>query len=244
MLRFYFFLLVPLFALTNLSAQAQQVVIHGQVIHAEDPTFNLLLVNKSTSQGVFGNADGSFELTIDRTDSVLVGALGYQTELLCVKDSAEKSEYSVRIYLRKISRTLNEVRIFERRELDSIQNDIRELGYDERDYMLTGIDAMSSPLTFLYQQISKQERMKRRAYEIINADRKRDLLKELFIQYVDYDIIDLQPQEFEDFIDYMNVPDHIIRSMSQYDFVIYTKRKFNAFRTIPPKHRPDLDTHD
>ena len=223
---------------------AQTVTIEGQVVHREDPTFNLLLVNKNTAQGSFGKRDGSFVIQADKNDTILVGALGYETYKLTMADSAEKERYKVRVYLSPKSIQLKEVQVFPKRELDSIQRDIRSLGYDERDYMLTGIDAMSSPLTFLYQQISRKEQMKRKAYEVINADKKRDLLKELFGQYVDYDIIDLEESEFNAFIDFMNVSDALLRSMTQYDFVIYTKRRFQDFRSIPQKPLQDINTHD
>lgn len=225
-------------------ATAQQVKIQGKVYHAEDPSFNLLVVNKTTGIGGFGNKDGTFEITAQKTDTILVGALGYQTEKICMADSALKSTYSVKVYVRPLHVSLREFRVMPQRDLDSIQKDIRSLGYDERDYMLSGIDAMYSPLTFLYQQVSKKERMKRRAYEIINEDRKRELLKELFTQYVSYDIIDLERDQFDDFVDFMNIPDVQLQSMSQYDFILFTKKKFEQFRQMPPKLRQDIDTHD
>lgn len=231
-------------ALCHLNLHAQTVRIIGQVIHAEDPTFNLLLVNKTTAKGVFGKEDGSFELLADKNDTILVGAMGYQTYKLTMRDSVPKETYKVRIYLSRITKNLREVDVFARRELESIQKDIRSLGFDERDYMLSGIDAMYSPLTFLYQQISRKEQSKRRAYEIINEDKKRALLKELFVQYVDHDIIDLNRDEFEDFIDFMNISDHELISMTQYEFVVYTKARFKAFRNTPPRLRQDINTHD
>jgi hypothetical protein len=32
--------------------------------------------------------------------------------------------------------------------------------------------------------------------------------------------------------------------MSQYDFIMYTKKKYEIFKTMPPKLRQDIDTHD
>ncbi|MDB4104760.1 carboxypeptidase-like regulatory domain-containing protein [Salibacteraceae bacterium] len=223
---------------------AQKVTIKGQVVHKEDPTFNLLIVNRNTSKGTFGEKDGSFKVMADKNDTLLVGAIGYKTYKLSLKDSTLKSDYSVRIYLQPISFDLKEVEVFPGRELESIQKDIRSLGYDERDYVLTGIDAYMSPLTFLYQQLSRKEQLKRRAYEIINEDRKRELLKELFIKYVNYDIIDLSRDEFDEFIDFINVSDRQLMSMSQYDFVIFTKERFEAFRRKPQRLLQDINTHD
>lgn len=236
-----FFLLLFGIALPSI---AQKVTIKGQVVHKEDPTFNLLIVNRNTSKGTFGEKDGSFEVTANKTDTLLIGAMGYKTFKLSMKDSAAKSIYSVRIYLEPISIDLKEVQVFPRRALDSIQNDIKKLGYNDRDYILTGIDAYMSPLTFLYQQLSRKEQLKRRAYEIINEDRKRELLKELFVKYVDYDIIDLSRDEFDDFIDFINVSDQQLISMSQYDFVLFTKERFQAYRRKPQQLRQDINTHD
>ena len=86
--------------------------------------------------------------------------------------------------------------------------------------------------------------MKRNAYEVINEDRRRDLLKELFVKYVSYDIIDLRKDQFEDFIDFMNVSESQMKSMSQYEFVVFTKQRYVAFKNTPSKLRQDIDTHD
>jgi hypothetical protein len=223
---------------------AQKITIKGQVFHKEDPTFNLLIVNKNTSRGSFGESDGTFEISCDKNDTILVGALGYKTQKISMTDSALKDVYRVKIYSSRLIYNLQEVRIMPQRELDSIQRDIRNLGYDERDYMLSGIDAFQSPLTFLYQQMSKKERMKRHAYEVINEDRRRSLLKELFVKYVSYEIIDLEAEEFEDFIDYINVSEAQMKAMTQYEFIIFTKSRYQLFKNTPPKLRQDIDTHD
>lgn len=223
---------------------AQKITIKGQVFHKEDPTFNLLIVNKNTSRGSFGESNGTFEISCDKNDTILIGALGYKTQKITMADSAEKDVYTVKIYSSKIIYNLQEVRIMPQRELDSIQRDIRSLGYDERDYMLSGIDAFQSPLTFLYQQMSKKERMKRHAYEVINEDRRRALLKELFVKYVSHDIIDLEEVEFEDFIDYINVSEAQMKAMTQYEFIVFTKSRYSLFKNTPAKLRQDIDTHD
>lgn len=223
---------------------AQLVQVRGQVYHSSDPNFNLLIVNQSTSTGVFGNADGSFAVSANKNDVILVGALGYETVKISMADSADKPQYFVKVYLKHLSYNLNEVSIFPQRELDSIQADIRALGYDERDYMLSGINAMQSPLTFLYQQVSRKERMLRRAYEIINEDRRRALLKELFAKYVSFSIIDLEQHRFDEFVDFLNVSDQQLQSMTQYEFIQFTKSRYAIFEQLPERVVPEIDTHD
>ncbi len=89
---------------------------------------------------------------------------------------------------------------------------------------------MSSPITFLYQQFSKKEQSKRLAAELWNEDRKRDLLKELFQHYVDYEIIILDNDQFDDFITYLNVSDEFMKNSTQYDFLIYVKDRFKDYK--------------
>lgn len=223
---------------------AQDVVVMGKVFHPEDPNFNLLVVNKRTSIGTFGSQSGEFVVEAKKDDTLMVGSLGYETQLYSMKDSVVKDTYRIKTYLSPLRVNLKQVKIFAPRELDSIQADIRELGYDDRDFMLSGINAMQSPITFLYQQFSRKEQQKRRAYEIMNEDRKRNLLKELFAYYVDFEIIDLDEDRFDEFVDFMNVPDATLRSLSQYDFIMYTKEKYEQFKRTPPVYRQDINTHD
>ena len=62
------------------------------------------------------------------------------------------------------------------RTLQEIQADIAKLGYNEKDYRETGINALESPITFLYESFSRRERSKRLVAQLENDDKKRELL--------------------------------------------------------------------
>jgi hypothetical protein len=155
--------------------------------------------------------------------------MGYQTIKISFADSVLKDEYHIKIPLQKLSITLKQVEVFAPRDLDKILSDIERLGYSKKDYVISGIDAVQSPITFLYQQFSRRERSIRRVAELQNEDRKRELLKELFQKYVDYNIINLNNEQFDAFIDFCNVSDEFLKYTSQYDFIMYIKYKFNQF---------------
>ncbi len=194
------------------------------------PLSNVIVMNKRTRAGSFGNAGGSFTIQCLKTDTLSITSLGYYSRDITFRDSAYKTDYSLTIYLDiRVFRTAT-VEVFAPRDLEKIQSDISKLGYNERDYMLSGLDAARSPITFLYQQFSKKERSKRLAAELTNEDNKRDLLKELFHHYVDYNIIDLTDDEFDEFIDYINVSDDFVKNSSQYDFLIYVRDRFKDYK--------------
>jgi hypothetical protein len=134
--------------------------------------------------------------------------------------------------MKRLEVSLKPVDIVSPRDLEEIQKDIETLGFDEKDYMLSGVDAVSSPITYLYQQFSRRERNKREVAEMRNNDKRRALLKELFRKYVDAEIISLRDEEFDDFIDFCRVSDDFMKSSTQYDFIMYVKKRFELYRMI------------
>jgi len=190
---------------------------------------DLMIINSRTSQGSFGMADGSFRITIQKTDTIIVASTGYEFIRICFNDSAYKPHYNIRVPIIKLNVNLKEVNIFSPRDLQSIYSDIKKLGYNKKDFELSGVDAFSSPITFLYQEFNRLERLKRHNAERINNDKRKELLRQLLANYVAHDIINMDNNEFDDFINFCNVPESYLKTASQYDFCIYIKRKFEVY---------------
>lgn len=239
-MKYVFILLLPFsIVLFPLSIQAQSpdsifvIKLSGRVFDAASkrPVSSIMVVNKRTQQGFF-SGNGVFEVRLFSTDTLLIGSTGYQTTSICLMDSILKEELDISFYMAKLSYQAREVEVFGARDLDKIQEDIEKLGYNKKDYMLSDVDALNSPITFLYQQFSRKERAKRDLAELKNNDRRRSLLKELFSKYVATDIMNLETSEFDQFIDFCNVSDEFMKNSSQYDFIIYIKRKYAMYRMM------------
>jgi hypothetical protein len=225
--------LVLLFLLLVHHAWSQEAVIRikGKVFEERgQPVPNCIILNVRTQQGIFGYPDGSFVVECLPTDTLTITCLGYHARQLCYKDSLMKTVYYPRVFLSERNYSFSTLNIFAPRDLDDIQRDIQSLGYDEDDYMLSGINAVASPITFLYQQLSRKEQSKRVVAQLENDDRRRDLLKELFRIYVDYKIIDLTNEEFDDFITYLNVSDEFLIQSTQYEFLVFVKDRFMDYQ--------------
>ena len=213
------------------SAAIKNIVINGKVYDENSqPLSNAIIINKRSKAGQFGKADGSFAINCQHTDTIAITTLGYSTREFTFADSAYSASYSIELFLDVRYYYTPSVVIFAPRDLEKIQKEIAALGYDENDYMLSGIDAAQSPITFLYQQFSKKEQSKRLVAEMENEDKKRDLLKELFHYYVAYDIIDLDNTQFDAFIDYLNVSEQFMKSSTQYDFLVYVRDRYKDYK--------------
>jgi hypothetical protein len=220
--------------LSATSVQAQDslwVHLDGLVFDEQDqPVSNIIVVNQRTKNGIFGKSNGTFSIRCMKSDTITVTSLGFYSRNIILADSAQASSYKVKIYLDVRVYKVPTVEIIAPKDLEQIQKDIASLGYDENDFMLSGLNAAASPITFLYQQFSKKEQSKRLVAQMENEDRKRELLKSLFYHYVDYGIIELDDAEFDDFIDYLNVSEDFMKNSTQYDFLIYVKERFKDYK--------------
>ncbi|MDA9563934.1 hypothetical protein N9R81_04590 [Flavobacteriales bacterium] len=221
-------------AVSTTIAQEDEIRVVGSVY---DPNinglnYNLMVINRSKGVGTYGAVDGTFNIIANKSDTILLSTRNYKLIKLCFNDSAQKRIYNLRLPLEALKYEIKPVTIFAERDLSEIKKDIDQLGYTKKDYMLSGIDAASSPITFLYQNYSRKEQQKRLAYELINDEKRRDLLKELFVKYIQYEIIDLEYEQFDNFIDFCNISDELLKKMSQYDFIMYIKERYRIFTIV------------
>ncbi len=230
-MRLFFTAMFCCFCFTYALAQQQEICGNVVGIDGQNTFSNLLIINKRTSVGVFGNTDGSFCVKALKTDTLIISSYGYNRFYLSVRDSVEKEKYQVHVLLQKLSVELKEFEVIPKRELDEIQKDIEKLGFDKRDYTMSGFEALNSPITYLYQTFSRRERGRLKAIELENDDKRRTLLKELLQKYVDADVVFMLDEEFDDFIDFCAIPDEILKYHTQYEFILLIKLKYKQYRS-------------
>ncbi len=223
-------LVIVMFSFFNSSAQ-NKITIIGQAYDKESklPLPKLMIINKRTSNGTFADSEGKFSITVLQTDTVMLSALGFKLKKICFKDSVLRDKYVVYIPLEKLYFTLKEISVFPVRSLNEIQKDIDNLGI-KKSYSLEGLDALSSPITYLYERFSKFGKSKQKVAEWENEDMKRDILKELFRLYIKHDIINLNDEEFDAFINYLNFSDQFMQNASQLELVLAVKGKYETFK--------------
>lgn len=223
-------LVMMTFSFLQSSAQ-NKIIITGQAYDKESklPLPKLMIINKRTSNGVFADSEGKFSISALQSDTIMLSALGFKLKKICFKDSLLKDQYVINIPLEKLYFTLKEISVFPARSLNEIQKDIENLGI-KKSYSLEGIDAISSPITYLYERFSKFGRSKQKVAEWENEDLKRDILKDLFRLFIKHDIIALNDEEFDAFIKYLNFSDEFMQNATQLELVLAIKGKYETFK--------------
>lgn len=215
------------------------VVLRGEVVGADGRGLpGCMIVNRSTGEGRFGSASGRFAFRAVPGDTLQFASIGFRTVTRVVPLEEEPATgWSWTVHLARISVEVGTAEIIAPRDLGDIVRDIEALGYDESTYRATGIDALTSPITFLYEQFNRLERSRREVARLENEDRRRALLRELLGKYVDYDIVRLEDAEFEAFLDFMDPGEAVLKALTQYEFILWTKERFAAFRARPTRLR-------
>lgn len=219
--------------LFSCSLTAQELInVYGKVF---DPSLNeplphLMVVSKNRGTGSFGTAKGTFHIRLYSNDTLLVSVPGYKIEAIPLPEG--KDSIYLEIPLNRLERTLQGVTIRPEREAEEIKEDLSKL---ERapDYKLnTFSEKFSSPITYLYERFSRFEQSKREVARLEYEYQQRELLKELFKIYVSHDVIDLEDDEFDQFVHYLNLPDEFIRNATQYDLVMAVKARYERWSSL------------
>jgi hypothetical protein len=213
----------------SISQECEQVLFSGKVFDSiNKPSFyNLMIVNKNTGQGVFGQPNGHFSVYTFNGDTISVSVKNYElVNLVIVADS--NCQFKNTIYLRPKAKEMPEVVIRPLKSLEEIQEEREELALRETKFV-TGIDVLQSPITALYQTFSKKEQNKAWIAEQVYKDDQRRIVKELLRNYVSYDIIELNEDQFDDFISFLNINETFLKTATEMELITFIKDKYEHY---------------
>jgi hypothetical protein len=223
------------FLFLSLLAQAQQcdkVLFTGKVVDTLRPQnfYNLMIVNRRTGQGVFGQPNGTFSVYVNNGDSLSISVREYPLVKLVVKADSN-CQFLNTIFIEPKPQEVREVVVRPLKSLEQIREEREALAMRETR-MVTGIEMLQSPITALYQAFSKKEQNKRWIAEQNYKDDQRRVVKELLRTYIAYDIIELDEEEFDNFIAFLNVNEDFLKTATEMELITFIKDKYEHFRDM------------
>lgn len=178
--------------------------------------------------GFSSDKEGVFTAKLLKSDSLVIFKKGHVPTKLTFKDSTAKNEYIVTIVLQRTPQELTEVQISAIRTHQQIRQEINKL-YVKNTDLNPDARPFTNPLSYLYSLLSKSEKEKRVASQLETEEAKRIVLKNLFRLYNNYNIIDLDEDEFDRFITYLNMPYTFLQQTSDYDLAVNIKRMYAGY---------------
>ena len=227
-----FCIVLALFAQEAFSQKCDKVLFTGKVIDTLRPQnfYNLMVVNRSTGIGVFGQPNGSFYVYVSNGDSISISIKEYTTVNIVIKADSNCQVRKQFIIERK-PQEIQEVVIKPLKTLEQIKEERENLALRETR-QVTGLEVLRSPITALYQAFSKREQNKRWIAEQEFKDDQRKIVRELLHLYVAYDIIELSEEDFDAFIYFLNVNDSFLKTASEMELITFIQDKFDHFKRI------------
>jgi len=208
-----------------------QVKVSGIVKDAESGRglAHAFVINHRTQNGVFCDNSGKFNIETKANDSLLVSLTGYQFTKVILSDSTVKSQYFVEVKLRLKPIALRPFVVKAPKTFEQIITDLAK-AEQLKPEATPLVNAVESPITFLYEQFSKEGKAKRKIAELQAEDAKMDLLRELFMRYMVAKIIDTDENELDDFIRFSGLKNKYTTFDTEYELVSYVKQRWADYK--------------
>ena len=227
-----------LILITNITAYCQEcneVLFKGRILDTLRPKafYNLMVINQTTGLGVFGQPNGSFNVYANQGDSIALSIKGYPIINIVIRGNRD-CQHEVFYFIEGKIQEFESVNVKPLKSLEEIKEERKALAMRETR-MVTGIEVLQSPITALYQALSKKEKSKRWVANQEHLDNQKRILQELLRTYVAYEIIELSNDEFESFISFLNINEIFLKTASEMELITFIKDKFDHYRKIEIK---------
>lgn len=209
--------------------KCDRVLLTGRVVDTTQTQgfYNLMVVNSTSGRGVFGQPDGAFNVYASQNDSITLSVKGYSMYGFRIKADSN-CQMRVTGILDHKAVVIDEVVVKPLKTLQQIKEERASLSMRETK-QVSGIEVLQSPITALYQAFSKKEKNKQWIAQMEYKDDQRKVLKELLSVYVAYDVVKLDEEEFDNFIDFLNVDENFLKTASEMELITFIKDKYEHF---------------
>jgi hypothetical protein len=232
------FLLVVVSALSGVSqAWAQGKYVVGTVVDqvSKKPVDKVTVINKRTTQRARTNTAGRFFLTLQPGDSLILTSQLYNRASIQY-DGSDNPIIVARALPPMPYRVVDlaEVTVTGKR-YEEVKREIQlELAEPTASRKVTGEQAFDrladgAGVTLLYEMFGKRPKSDRKAYYIMQQDRRHALALERFRLLVEQ-ATSLKPDEVDRFSDYCDFDDDFLLKASDYDLINAIQQMRNGFR--------------
>ena len=159
--------------------QCDRILLKGKMVDSLrlNSFYNLMVVNKTTGKGVFGQPNGSFSAYVSEGDQIVLSIKDYPKFNYTIAPDSN-CQFLVYEFIERLPQELVEVVIHPLKTLNQIKEERAQLAMRDTR-IVSGLNILQSPITALYQAFSKKEKNKRWIAEQEFKDDKIRIVKEL-----------------------------------------------------------------
>ncbi len=187
------------------------------------------IVNPKSSITVATDSKGFFETVINRTDTLFLFMPGYRTARFSVADSVKKNLYFLHLAIEPLSTGLNQSVIIKApKSLEDIEAERKKLGATPKELDRPAI-SITSPISALYEYLSGKAHEREKLKEQMKEDERRRIFKDLLNYYNENALIDLPEKNYDEFIDFCNLPTDFLKYNTDYEITKTIVTQYNKY---------------
>ncbi len=220
----------------------------GEILNKEDGEIvpYVHIINKNTSQGTTSDLTGKFNIKINKTDTLIFSAVGFEKySLTLVENDIDSKDYYIRILLDQSSYELAPVSIYAFKDEAAFKQDILNMqlpdpanskivipGFYEGPASPKDLNAgfsLGSPITSIANMFSKEAKELRKYEKVLKeAPRQKTLHEKYNIEIVE-EITGLKDDELSQFMLFCKIPEDYILRANDYEIILAVNACFKEF---------------
>jgi hypothetical protein len=240
------------FICTQVHAQQKRedkIQLSGYILSNEnaDPIPGVHVLNNQGKIGAVSDDKGYFSIAMNRTDTILFSAVGYETHTLVLDAASKAANPLVEIRLSPKTYQLQEVDVRAIPAEDKFKKDFLALelpGQPQLDlpqvkgmkladgiYTIpTGGIAISGPFSFFYNKLSREAREIKKANTLFNAEARKRVYDAKFNAQLVQRVTGLKDQALEEFMKYCKLSEaQVLNAQNEYEIVVAINDCYKSF---------------
>ena len=244
---------IGLFLITTcLQAQSiyeveKDITLSGEIVNTEDGELipYVHIINKNTSQGTTSDLDGKFKLHINKKDTLIFSAVGFNQYSLTLKENESGSDhYFLKIALNPSTYELAPVNIYAFKDEAGFKQDILNMRVPEnrspkivipgsykgprRD--LSGNFSLGSPISAVQNLFSKEAKEIRKYQKVVKEYPRQKLIAEKYNREVVKKITGLEEDsKLNEFMLFCKIPEEYIINANEYEIIVAVNDCYKDF---------------
>ena len=244
-ISYYSIFIFALICFVNVSKAQDRIQVTGYFI--DESSFEPVpLANISvpfTGKKYISNRKGFFKITLSKTDSVCITAIGFKSKsYLGIEIIPQNQTDTIQIYLRPMVYKLKDVNVvYSNRKRDSIARLVAEIL--KNDPLLNNYDrvinrpkgGIMNPLSAMYEAWSKEGADMRKFEDFLHYAEQQRAIDKRYNKKIIKKITELDDEDLDDFIMFCKMDRLFILTAQEYDLIEEVKKcgeKFKAQKQI------------
>ncbi|WP_185154273.1 carboxypeptidase-like regulatory domain-containing protein [Fulvivirga sp. M361] len=231
--------------------QETLVEITGEIINAEtqEPVPYVHVVNNHLNQGTVSNTQGRFWISMEKTDTLLISAIGFETYAFMLKEQITSIRLEVTIELNTSSMELEAVDVFAFRNEEALKKALLETKVPIQEAK-RGIQlqvpgfyygpkkevkpSIGSPISFLHSKFSKEVKERKQLAKYERQQNYQKLIRAKYNEAVVIELTGLPKDKVEEFMEFCKLDNSFLGPASEYEIAIAVNRCFTDFKELTP----------